>query len=173
MIYISLSECDKSHKAQHDTAHSLLSSLLLELGYNDPVILKKENGRPYVNFECTDISITHSKNLVAVGVSSEKDIETDCTLPIPVKAQKIGIDIEYIDKNIDLNQKNRLAKRFFSKEASSIDEFFRIWTENEAVGKLTGEGVIQKQAAICNVISFTVILENSKDEYSLSIAYSD
>lgn len=173
MIYISIAECVNNHKSQHDTARSLLTSLLLALGYEDAAISKAETGRPYVNFENTDISISHSKNLVAVCVASKKSVDADCTIALPFEAGKIGIDIEYINETINLEKKNRLAKRFFSKEASSIEDFFCIWTENEAVGKMTGEGVIQKESHDCDIISFTVVLDSTNEEYSLSIAYSN
>ena len=175
MIYLSIAECGKSHSDQHDTAHKILSSLLCQLGHKDHLICKEDNGRPYVSIKDTDISISHSRNLAVVCVANldTTELDTDCLIALPIEAKRIGIDIEYIDKNADLNAKNRLAKRFLSKEASSIEEFFSIWTENEAVGKLTGEGVIQSSSAHCSIISFIITLNDSNDEYSLSIAYSD
>ncbi len=172
MIYISLSETEKDHRSQHETAHRLLTSLLTQLGYNDPLILKKDNGRPFVKYENTDISISHSKNLVAVCVATDKDLQTDSTIELPIEAKMIGIDIEYLDKKTNLDKRNRLAKRFLSREASSVEEFFCMWTKNEAVGKMTGEGVIQSHCIDCDVLSLTVILENYDEEYSMSIAYS-
>lgn len=172
MIYISLAECDKTAESQHLTAHNLLTSLLCDLGYEYPIINKEENGRPFVNYDCTDISISHSNNLVAVCVATDKILESDCTLTLPIDAKRIGIDIEYIDRSINLIEKNRLAKRFLSQEADSIEDFFSIWTENEAVGKMTGEGVIQNKKTACDVLSFIAVTDKLNSEYSLSIAYT-
>lgn len=173
MIYISLAECQKSAASQHSVAHNALTSLLCDLGYINPIIKKHENGRPFVDFEETDISISHSENLAAVCVATDRDLDVDCTLALPIKAKRIGIDIEYIDKKSNLYDKNRLAKRFLSREANSIEDFFSIWTENEAVGKMTGEGVIHKASVDYDVISFIVVPRNSDGEYSMSIAYID
>ena len=171
MIYVSLSECDKSSSSQHNTAHSLLLSLLSDIGFEDPVISKEQNGRPYVKYENTDISISHSKNLAAVCVATDKAVDVDCTMTLPFAANAVGIDIEHIDKKADLAKKNKLSLRFLSKSVDSIDEFFSLWTQNEACGKISGEGVIQATPVECNTVTFTVVLDSTDEEYSMSIAY--
>lgn len=170
MIYISFAECENNYKSQHNTAHDLLTSLLNDLGFSDPVIKKEECGRPFVDKDGVDISISHSNNLVAVGVATAKKADTDNAIIIPIEAKRIGIDIEYIDNNSDLKRKNKLANRFLSRSVSSIEEFYSLWTGNEAVGKMTGEGVLQNASVNCHVTTFTVKLESRSQEYSFSFA---
>lgn len=72
-------------------------------------------------------NITHSKDLLAVGLSK----------------YAIGIDVEYIDRNIDYEDIVKMS--FHIKERDFIQKdlnlFYRVWVIKEAYLKLIGEGL--------------------------------
>ncbi len=75
------------------------------------------------------VSVSHCKDMVAVCTSDKN----------------IGIDIEYIDRNRNLE---KIANRFYKgqeleifHETPTAECFFKIWTMKEAYSKITGEGV--------------------------------
>ncbi len=99
---------------------------------------KDDRGRPILRSDqktaLPNISISHVRNYVAVAVSDEA---------------AIGIDIEDVTRRANWSE---IAKRYFApdewQEISSLprDEgrwrFFEIWTQKEAIGKVSGEGVL-------------------------------
>lgn len=99
---------------------------------------KDERGRPILLSDqetaLPNISISHVMNYVAVAVSDEA---------------VIGIDIEDVTRRANWSE---IAKRYFApdewQEVSSLprDEgrrrFFEIWTQKEAFGKVSGEGIL-------------------------------
>jgi len=93
-----------------------------------------DRGRPYFpGDETMHFSITHSHNLVAVGLTARA---------------RVGIDIEYMERKLNLED---LAERILSAEDFRVFQvlpdrvmvptFFRIWTRKEAYLKGTGEGI--------------------------------
>lgn len=168
MIYFKLDHSENKHSIQHDKAYSLLYSMLNELGYNDIQIKTESSGRPYTDTEGLDFSISHSGNAVAVCITSDIEKDIECTFSLPVQGQKIGVDIEVMSDKLDIESQKRIARRFLNAEVTSGEEFYRLWTRNEAYGKLTGEGVICNKAPDCTYLSFAV--EFADSTYSLSIA---
>lgn len=83
-------------------------------------------GKPYlINSPSIDFNISHSSEYVGLAVSTCK---------------KIGIDIELIDKNINLTMKSII---FSESECNLIDsyfDFFVLWTKMEAYLKCLGIG---------------------------------
>ena len=98
-------------------------------GVNCPEIEIKNNGKPYLKNENVYFSISHSKNLALLVLSSSE----------------VGADIENTKKERDYLS---LAERYFTenecleiKESENIKEsFIRFWTAKEAYIKYTGEG---------------------------------
>lgn len=89
--------------------HTLLS--LTNLKFDDVEFL--ENGKPIVKGYA--ISISHSKNAVFIAYS--KDVSN------------IGIDIEFIDENKNVEIFKSLSKEFLG---ASHQTFYNKWTEREA-----------------------------------------
>lgn len=78
-------------------------------------IIVNEKGKPVFKDGGLFFSITHSKNIVLV-----------CFDKVPC-----GVDIEYIkDRNLD-----KLSK-YFKKDFSSLEDFYKFWTLKEANYKL-------------------------------------
>lgn len=167
MIYLAFTGCENNKESQHEAAYTLLNSLLSELGYKDSEIKKAKNGRPYVDIPDTDISISHSGEAAAVAVISPIEIYTEIAVTLPYNGKSIGIDIEEI-KAGSLEKKQRIAERFLKKSISDEREFYRLWTRNEAYGKMTGEGVLNNKDSDSLLLTFTA--EISDKEYSLSIS---
>lgn len=94
-------------------------------------------GKPYFSNENNisseiKISISHSQNHVAIALC---------------KKSSIGVDIEYRQKNIDLNSGliklvlNSYEYREFENTNNKRDLFFQLWTLKEAILKVIGSGL--------------------------------
>lgn len=111
-------------------AYLLLKKLLLEENITNPLFKIEKYGKAYIsNFENIYFNLSHSNKMVLCAISD----------------REVGVDIEYIDHEIDLN----IAKHYFyNKEYESImnsqnpaDEFFKYWVLKESYMKYTGLGM--------------------------------
>ena len=111
-------------------AYLLLKKLLLEKNITNPLFKIEKYGKAYIsNFENIYFNLSHSGKMVLCAISD----------------REVGVDIEYIDHEIDLN----IAKHYFyNKEYESImnsqnpaDEFFKYWVLKESYMKYTGLGM--------------------------------
>ena len=88
----------------------------------------EESGRPFLDSIDADISISHSKTLVAIAISDKK-------------SSRVGVDVE--EKTFSPEEMKKIARRFFSTDEQRIlsesqDEsktFLEIWTKKEALKK--------------------------------------
>jgi len=100
-----------------------------------------EYKKPYLENQSIDFSISHSGEYVIVAFS---------------KNTKIGIDIEYLNKNIDLCDFNSVFLEHEIKEIhnanNKIEKFYKIWTLKEALLKAEGKGLFEnlKDVKIAN-----------------------
>ena len=76
-----------------------------------------------------DVSITHSRNWVAVAVSNAGPVGID------IECQRIGRDVEGIAES-SFGEKER-----FEVSIGGTDSFYRIWTLREAMAKALGAGL--------------------------------
>ena len=111
-------------------AYLLLKKLLLEENITNPLFKIEKYGKAYIsNFENIYFNLSHSGKMVLCAISD----------------REVGVDIEYIDHEIDLN----IAQHYFyNKEYESImnsqnpaDEFFKYWVLKESYMKYTGLGM--------------------------------
>jgi 4'-phosphopantetheinyl transferase len=145
------------YRKQHDRLHSLISELLSVYMFtkNCPRHLKliefKKNkyGKPYIA-NCPDFhfNISHSENWV-VGCYDTKPI---------------GIDVEYIQNNID--HLDLAYKIFHPSELKAylstpielrVSRFFEIWTLKESVIKAVGTGLSLPLTTFCTVEQYSLI----------------
>jgi phosphopantetheinyl transferase len=159
----------QSHsKQQFLAARSALRALLWQVTHSKEWQIKPHfKGKPFIydlkNQPGPYISVSHTHRMVAAAISF--------TAPI-------GIDIEYF-KERDFTA---LAKHSFgpqeqqSVEKKGIDEFYRIWTIREAIGKSTGEGLRfvtnQKDIAL-SVIDNTLYQSENYYLYTPTIDHCD
>ncbi len=89
-------------------------------------ILEEPEGRPYLNVDDIEFSVSHSGDYWAALFSKDR----------------CGLDIQ-IERTVAFT---KIAKRFFTeREAEYVDlfkaqAFYDIWTKKEAYGKMTGKG---------------------------------
>ena len=94
---------------------------------------KTPKGKPYVNDNTVFFNMTHTQDVIAMVVR---------------KAGPVGIDIEY---ELRKRRSTAVAKRYFSQAEQvllneqpnhkKMNQFYKIWTVKEAVGKCLGEGI--------------------------------
>ena len=116
----------------------------LHLTYN-------EHGKPMFKEFCFNIS--HSKNLIAVGVSNNP----------------IGVDIQVIEgKDV-----SKLTKKLEIKD-DDIPAFYKVFSSLEAKGKKEGNGIFPSSLKNkdCD-ISKQLIISDETDEYVLSVDCAD
>jgi 4'-phosphopantetheinyl transferase len=128
----------KKYMRWQDRQNHLFSKLLLRKALNNlnlPIDLLEtfsysKNGKPYVG-GTVEFSMSHSWPYAVIAVSI---------------VNKIGIDIEKVQQNIDLNN---FIDIFTKKEIQAINQskdvgeiFFKIWTRKESFLKAIGTGFL-------------------------------
>ncbi len=100
--------------------------LLMDLMYSGAEINYHESGKPYLLNSDTNISISHSKNLVCILLN---------------KNYNIGVDVQYISNRI-----NRLKEKFLSDEEllqlpenDKTEALHVYWCAKEALYKIGGQ----------------------------------
>ena len=109
-------------------AELLLNKLLSEENITSQEYAEDYYHKPYIKNHDIEFNLSHSKEMVACAVSDKT----------------VGIDIEYVDKDIDLN----IAKNYFydreyeniTKSSNKSDEFFKYWVLKESFMKYTSLG---------------------------------
>lgn len=109
-------------------AQLLSNHMLKEEGIENPKYQHDYYKKPYIKNYNMDFNVSHSKEMVACAISDKT----------------VGIDIEYIDKDIDLN----IAKHYFYnseytnilKSNNKAKEFFKYWVLKESFMKYTSLG---------------------------------
>ena len=128
-------------------AYLLLKKLLSCENIANPIFKTEKYGKAYIsNHENIHFNLSHSGKIVLCAISD----------------REVGVDVEYIDHEIDLN----IAKHYFyNEEYTSImksdnpsEEFFKYWVLKESYMKYTGLGMNLK------LDSFEIII---KDEIRL------
>ncbi len=109
-------------------AELLLNQMLLEENVTCPEYDEDYYHKPYIKNHEIQFNISHSEDIVACAISDKT----------------VGIDIEYVDKDIDLD----IAKNYFYdkeyeniiKSTNKADEFFKYWVLKESFMKYTSLG---------------------------------
>lgn len=139
-------------------AYLLLKKLLSEKNITNPIFKTEKYGKSYIsNYENIYFNLSHSGKIVLCAIS---DME-------------VGVDVEYIDSEIDLN----IAKNyFFNKEYESImksdnpsEEFFKYWVLKESYMKYTGLGMNLKLNAFEIMIEDEIKLKNNNKNLKFNL----
>lgn len=124
----------KSDFLKLTTEKRKLEFLNIRVGLNtmlgkDVVILYDEFGKPYIDEGQCNISISHSKNLIALAAHPKKSV---------------GIDIEYYSDKVQ-----RIYKRFLSQTEqeelfcdNDIEKLMLAWSAKEALYKIIGSEAV-------------------------------
>ena len=169
MIYLSFKNCGSSLFEQRSATKELASDLLTSLGYPPSSLQKNGKGRPYLHSEDADVSVSHSGEICAAAVLTERYADGNFSLVVPSIGDQIGIDIEEVPSNGDINRYKRLARRFLNTDVDSTEGFFRQWTRKEAYGKMVGDGLFSESGIPCQFFTFTVETDNKRYILTISV----
>ncbi len=98
--------------------------------FNEQKIACTEHGKPYLlNHPEVNFNISHSGNCVVCAV---------CDVPVGVDVQKIENDRPLVARKV-CNEKELVR---LEKCSDCTSEFYRLWTQKEAVLKLNGTGIV-------------------------------
>jgi phosphopantetheinyl transferase len=160
---LNIQEHIKSKKNENSYKESLVAwSTLNNIFRQKNVYLNvffTDNGKPLFLDNSWYFNITHSHNIIALGISKNA----------------LGIDVEKVDnnKNIDFSL---IEKRFGilpSHQDNSQDSFFQSWTRFESYVKYLGKSIFLKLDGIIESKAFTKSFKDSfNDKYYLAV-YSD
>lgn len=143
---------------EHNVAYALLRDMLRRyFNVTEPMILRNENGKPYVQEAGVHFSISHTSGLAACVVADTP----------------VGVDCEKITAKSDRDIQ-KFANRFFVENeiellrASGFDStnFYRLWTGKEAVIKKRGSNMSDLKNIDVTQENLLVSLENG---YIISI----
>lgn len=136
-------------EALHNEAYLLLDKMLGDVSITSYEIKKTEFGKPYIENNPVYFSIAHTDGLVCCAVST-----SEC-----------GIDCEKIAPRDKIKE---MSERYFTeneikvieKSGYSYEEFLRIWTCKEAIGKRLGCGLIKAKNIDSTKENCSTIIEN-------------
>ena len=149
-------------------ARKALLTLCEDRSLPPPTILRGELERPYFFGQPnSDISLSHTEGLALAALDLG-----DCP--------RVGVDIERHDPQRDVI---KTANRFFPPEEAKLcsadrGEFFRLWTQKEAIAKYFGERLLtilpqntERMAKERGLILTNLRLEYRSETYDVSICH--
>lgn len=163
MVYLGFLTAESSRESHHKRGLELLFGMLEKYGglsVREEDILRSVSGRPYVDNECVDFSISHSCDLAVCLLWIKQGKEADCPLNDGISdinkiyfaenekkdTIRVGVDIEVINR--EKKRLDDIAKRYFHereyeyiKQGDLTERFYEIWTKNESLGKMLGNGL--------------------------------
>ena len=139
-------------------AYLLLDKMLEEENITKPDFKIGKYGKAYIsNHENIHFNLSHSGKMVLCAISD----------------REVGVDIEYIDPEIDLN----IAKHYFyNSEYENImnakdksEEFFKYWVLKESYMKYTGLGMNLQLDSFEIMIEDTITLKNDNENLKFNL----
>ena len=143
MIFYTFTDENSRRKEEHSAAHKLLGYGLKKLyGITEIELGYEEHGKPFlINYPDVHFNISHCKGLAVCGFSGKN----------------IGVDAELI-REFRPNVMKRVFSSYEQEEILSSqkqnEDFFRIWTLKEALGKYFGTGIFS------DLSGYTFLLKN-------------
>ena len=156
---------DEQRKKQSLAAVIAVAELLEQsFCLNDTVIENKENGQPFVKGSNLHISISHSKNIVAVAADTNPvGIDVEFIRPINFSLVKRVCDeneLNYVVKSGKFNEDRLIT------DNQILTRFFEVWTAEEALFKASGGRINSFKNADVFSLNTTKI---TQDGYCLQI----
>ena len=125
-----IASCEFKGITGHEAGRMLLARLYREeTGEDLPPIAVTERGKPYFEDSSLHFSISHTKRHAFCVLSREK----------------VGIDAEEKDRNIDLRLADKILSPTEKQQFDAAEDkrlaLLRFWVLKEAAAKATGEGL--------------------------------
>ena len=125
-----IASCELKGITGHEAGRLLLARLYREeTGEDLPSIAVTERGKPYFEDSSLHFSISHTKKHAFCVLSREK----------------VGIDAEEKDRNIDLRLADKILSPTEKQQFDAAEDkrlaLLRFWVLKEAAAKATGEGL--------------------------------
>ncbi len=121
----SLNGFDKIKNEQRRFEWLSIRHLMIQLGFEKQDIIYDEHGKPTLLKSSSFISISHSKNRIAIGIN---------------KLNEIGIDLQKISSGIDSIKHKFLASTELNKFKNLNElELTKAWSTKEAIFKANGK----------------------------------
>ena len=125
-----IASCELKGITGHEAGRMLLARLYREeTGEDLPPIAVTERGKPYFEDSSLHFSISHTKKHAFCVLSREK----------------VGIDAEEKDRNIDLRLADKILSPTEKQQFDAAEDkrlaLLRFWVLKEAAAKATGEGL--------------------------------
>lgn len=133
----------------HNEAYRLLDTVLRGVGCFEYEIERTPLGKPYIKDSDLHFSISHTEGLVCCVVS-----DVECGIDCEKVVEKENIK-EFCDRFFVLGEIDVMKKCGYKNE-----EFFKIWTCKEAIGKKLGLGVAKTMKIDSTKENCSTIIEN-------------
>ena len=121
-VYVTRFTAEETALGQTAAQKSAVDRILSEIAGSGYKLCHNDDGSPYIDRFCREITISHCKGIAAVGVGGDS---------------RIGIDIE-----IPRAQLRRVTRKFLSEEEqrrfTTDDDLLTAWTMKEALYKAVG-----------------------------------
>ncbi|MBQ7836956.1 MAG: hypothetical protein IJ389_06835 [Clostridia bacterium] len=163
MIYIAFEKCEDNITSQKKAAKKAKKLLFSHFDINCETVLS-ENGKPQLDDNRYHISSSHSGNVAvfALRCKEEKyDLPENVFTVFENGEGDIGIDVELIPDNRQLDRLNRISVRFMKRKFANVTELIKKWTLCEAYTKLCDipladsfKAHITATPAYCGTVSF-------------------
>lgn len=162
----SIDDTSNDKRKKQSLAAVMVVKELLEQGFGlkNAVIETKENGQPFIKESNLNISISHSKNIVACAADvNEVGIDVEFIRPVKFSLVKRVCNLKelnYVIKNGEFNKSDLIT------DNEILTRFFEVWTAKEAFFKANSGNIKNfKDTDIFSLNTTKVI----KDGYYLQI----
>lgn len=149
----------------------LFQYLQKEFNINNFEFSYTDINRPTIKNIPIDFNLSYSKDLIAIAITNKN---------------RIAIDIEYINQDIDINdlipicmndKESNEIKKSIKHKNYHINKFYELWTYKEALAKFIGKGlyldiknIVSLEERKLNITTDHIYIDNI---YSVSIVVSN
>ena len=116
-------------------------------------VFRTDMGKPYLENNCLYIGVTHTDNIVIVGISSE-NFGIDCEAKDRMSKNPEGVMKRFFAEN---------EREYILKSHNKDKAFIETWVKKEAYVKYTGEGISGLSRCDTTAMSGFEKIENNKN----------
>lgn len=173
MIYVAFEECTHELKSQRKAANKAKRLLLSAFGLSPDDITLTENGKPQIRDSRYHISVSHSAEVAVCALRCKEqryDLPENVFTIFEDEDGDVGIDIEYISPEKELERLNRISMRFMRRKFSSVEKLIERWTLCEAYTKLHDVPLATSlKSHITDIPAYKGIVTVKEQDYYLTV----